>query len=91
MKEKWELFKESLTETTSMSKREFLLTIMVCILGGIVFGLMFSPRKNTMIGSNNGNNSGNNSGSNNGNGSRDSENQEGEGEQIADWNEAEQQ
>lgn len=91
MKEKWELFKESLTETTSISKREFLLTIAVCILGGIVFGLMFSPRKNTMIGSNNGNNSGNNSGSNNGNGSRDSENQEDEGEQIADWNEAEQQ
>ena len=90
MKEKWELFKESLAETTSMSKREFLLTIAVCILGGIVFGLMFSPRKNTMIGSNNGNNSGNNSGSNNGNGSRDSENQEDE-EQIADSSEAEQQ
>lgn len=91
MKEKWELFKESLAETTSMSKREFLLTIAVCILGGIVFGLMFSPRKNTMIGSNNGNNSGNNSGSNNGNGSRNSENQEDEGEQIADSSEAEQQ
>lgn len=90
MKEKWKLFKESLAETTSMSKREFLLTIAVCILGGIVFGLMFSPRKNTMIGSNNGNNSGNNSGSNNGNGSRDSENQEDE-EQIADSSEAEQQ
>lgn len=90
MKEKWKLFKESLAETTSMSKREFLLTIAVCILGGIVFGLMFSPRKNTMIGSNNGNNSGNNSGSNNGNGSRDSENQEDE-EQIADSSEAKQQ
>lgn len=90
MKEKWELFKESLAETTSMSKREFLLTIAVCILGGIVFGLMFSPRKNTMIGSNNGNNSGNNSGSNNGNGSRDSENQEDE-EQIADSSEAKKQ
>lgn len=62
MKEKWELFKESLTETTSMSKKEFLLTIAVCILGGIVFGLMFSPRKHTMIGSNNGNNSGNTKG-----------------------------
>lgn len=91
MKEKWKLFKESLAEITSMSKREFLLTIAVCILGGIVFGLMFSPRKNTMIGSNNGNNSGNNSGSNNGNGSRDSENQEEEGEQIADSSEAKQQ
>lgn len=62
MKEKWEIFKESLTETTSMSKKEFLLTIAVCILGGIVFGLMFSPRKHTMIGSNNGNNSGNTKG-----------------------------
>lgn len=90
MKEKWELFKESLTETTSISKREFLLTIAVCILGGIVFGLLFSPRKNTMIGSNNGNNSGNNSGSNNGNCSGNSENQEDE-EQIADWSEAKQQ
>lgn len=56
MKEKWEDFKASLTDTTSMSKREFLLTIAVCILGGIVFGLLFSPRKSMMIGSNNGNN-----------------------------------
>lgn len=76
MKEKWELFKESLTETTSMSKREFLLTIAVCILGGIVFGLLFSPRKHTMIASNNGNN--------NGNGSANAGTQE-EEEQIADW------
>ena len=59
MKEKWELFQESLTETTSMSKREFLLTLAVCVLGGIVFGLLFSPRKHTMIASNNGNNNGN--------------------------------
>lgn len=76
MKEKWELFKESLTETTSMSKREFLLTIAVCILGGIVFGLLFSPRKHTMIASNNGNN--------NGNGNTNAGTQE-EEEQIADW------
>lgn len=80
MKEKWELFKESLTETTSMSKREFLLTIAVCILGGIVFGLLFSPRKHTMIASNNGNN--------NGNGSANAGTQE-EEEQIADWSEEE--
>ena len=80
MKEKWEIFKESLTETTSMSKREFLLTIAVCILGGIVFGLLFSPRKNTMIASNNGNN--------NGNGSGNAGKQE-EEEQIADWSEEE--
>ena len=86
MKEKWELFKESLTETTFMSKREFLLTIAVCILGGIVFGLMFSPRRQFMIASNNGNNNGNN----NENGSRNTA-QEDEEEQIADWSEEEQQ
>lgn len=80
MKEKWELFKESLTETTSMSKKEFLLTIAVCILGGIVFGLLFSPRKHTMIASNNGNN--------NGNGNTNAGTQE-EEEQIADWSEEE--
>ena len=87
MKEKWKLFKESLTETTSMSKREFLLTIAVCILGGIVFGLLFSPRKNTMIASNNGNNNGNNNENDIGN----RENQKDEDEQIADWSEEEQQ
>lgn len=59
MKEKWEVFKVSLSDTTSMSKREFLLTLAVCILGGIVFGMFCSPRKSTVIGSNNGNNSGN--------------------------------
>lgn len=80
MKEKWELFKESLTETTSMSKREFLLTVAVCILGGIVFGLLFSPRKHTMIASNNGNN--------NGNGSGNAANLE-EDEQVADWSDEE--
>ncbi|MGN1179946.1 MAG: hypothetical protein ACI4SD_01940 [Suilimivivens sp.] len=59
MKEKWEEFRVSLSDTTSMSKREFLLTLAVCILGGIVFGMLCSPRKSTVIGSNNGNNSGN--------------------------------
>ena len=62
MKEKWEEFKVSLSDTTSMSKREFLLTLAVCILGGIVFGMFCSPRKSTVIGSNNGNNSGNGNG-----------------------------
>ena len=59
MKEKWEEFKVSLSDTTSMSKREFLLTLAVCMLGGIVFGTFCSPRKSTVIGSNNGNNCGN--------------------------------
>lgn len=57
--EKWESIKASLSEERTMSGREFLLTLAVCILGGIVFGMLFSPRKSTMIGSNNGNNSGN--------------------------------
>ncbi len=59
MKEKLEKFKESLTDVMMMSRKEFLLTAAVCVLGGIVFGLFFSPKKTTMIGSNNGNNSGN--------------------------------
>lgn len=56
MKEKWESWKESLAEIVSVSKREFLLITAACILGGVVFGLMFSPRKYVMIGSCNGNN-----------------------------------
>ncbi|MBD5552602.1 MAG: hypothetical protein HDQ96_15785 [Lachnospiraceae bacterium] len=70
MKERLKLFKESLTETTTVSKREFLLTAAVCILGGIVLGILFSPRKYVMIGSQNGNNSANNNenGSRNGGG-----------------------
>lgn len=59
MKEKWEEFKATLTDIVMMSKKEFLLTMAVCILGGIVFGIFFSPKKSTVIGSNNGNNSGN--------------------------------
>lgn len=78
MKEKWSIFKESLSDVTMMTKREFLLTIAVCILGGIVFGVFFSPKKSMMIGSNNGNNSGNY-------GRKDEEEDE-----IADWNEIKQ-
>ncbi|MCI8613823.1 hypothetical protein D7V94_12715 [Parablautia intestinalis] len=56
MTEKWESFKETLDDVKSMSKREFLLIIAVCILGGIVFGMLFSPRKSVMLGSYNGSN-----------------------------------
>lgn len=59
MKERWKEWTASLTDPQIMSKREFLLTVAVCVLGGIVFGMLCSPRKSTMIGSNNGNNSGN--------------------------------
>ena len=62
MREQWELFKESLSEDKVMTKREWLLTIAVFALAGVVFGMMLSPRKNTTIGSHNGNNCGNNTG-----------------------------
>ncbi len=55
MKEKWESFMETLGETETMSRKEFLLVLAVCILGGIVFGMLVSPRKFTTIGCYNGN------------------------------------
>ena len=39
MKEKWESFKETLDDIRSMSKKEFLLVMAVCALGGIVIGM----------------------------------------------------
>ena len=82
MKEKWELYEKSLEEIITVGKREFLLIAAVCVLGGMVLGLIFSPRKWIMIGSNNGNNNGNDSGNNsanksgNNNGSVDEQNRE---------------
>ncbi len=69
MKEKWELFKVSLTEVKTMTKKEWLLTLAVCALSGIVLGMLISPRKNTTIGSHNGNNNGSNNQDNNNNNS----------------------
>ena len=69
MKEKWELFKVSLTENKIMTKKEWLLTIAVFALAGIVLGMFLSPRKNITIGSNNGNNNGSNNQDNNNNNS----------------------
>ena len=60
MREKWELFKASLTEENVITRKEWLLTIAVAVLAGIVFGTFASPRKNITIGSHNGNNCGNN-------------------------------
>ena len=65
MKQKWNDFKESLTDIMEMSKKEFWLTMAVCILGGIVFGIFLSTKKSVTIASNNGNNNGNGSGSGN--------------------------
>ena len=58
MKEKWELFKISLTEEKTMSKKEWLLVLAVCVLSGIVLGMLFSPRKTMTIASHNGSNNG---------------------------------
>lgn len=49
------LIKE-IPENVTLSRREFLLTIVVCVLGGIVFGVFCGPKKEVAIGSNNGNN-----------------------------------
>ena len=69
MKEKWELFKVTLSETKTMTKKEWLLTVAVFALSGMVIGMLISPRKNTTIGSNNGNNNGSNNQDNNNNNS----------------------
>ncbi len=58
MREKWELFKVSLTEEKTMSKKEWLLVLAVCVLLGMVFGMLLSPRKNMTIASHNGSNNG---------------------------------
>ncbi len=50
---------QSLNVPVLVNKRELVLGIMVCTLAGILFGILFSPKKHTPIGSNNGNNSGN--------------------------------
>ncbi|MDD6037367.1 MAG: hypothetical protein PUD20_01000 [bacterium] len=46
--------------------REILLTGALLLLSGFLLGLFLSPKKYSVIGSNNGNNNGNDSGNNNG-------------------------
>ena len=48
-------FKESLNDDVIFNKKEYILTIMVCILGGILFGMIITPKKALTIGSFNGN------------------------------------
>ena len=48
-------FFKNIPEEIHISRRDFLLTIAVSILGGILFGILSSPRKTQIIGSNNGN------------------------------------
>ena len=53
-------FVETLTEETTMSKKEYVLTMTTCLLGGLVIGMLCSPRKYTKIGCENGRNNSNN-------------------------------
>ena len=46
-------FWNSLDGTTSISKRELFLEIMVAALTGLVLGMIFTPRKNVTVGSHN--------------------------------------
>lgn len=59
MKEKWQEMQAVLEEVATMKKREYFLTLAVCVLSGLVVGMLVSPKKRVMIGSHNGNNSGN--------------------------------
>ena len=52
---KYNVFKESLKENVVFNKKEYLLTLTVCILSGILFGMILSPIKNLTIGCYNGN------------------------------------
>lgn len=53
-------FVETLTEETTMNKKEYVLTMTTCLLGGLVIGMLCSPRKYTKIGCENGSNNSNN-------------------------------
>ena len=56
MQEKWNELQVILEEMKTMKKREYFLTLAVCVLSGLVIGMLISPKKRVMIGSNNGNN-----------------------------------
>lgn len=48
-------FWDSLDDLTTVSKRELFLEVVCCVLAGFMVGILFSPKKTTIIGSNNGN------------------------------------
>ena len=56
MQQKWNELQVVLEEMKTIKKREYFLTLAVCILSGLVLGIFLSPKKKVMIGSNNGNN-----------------------------------
>ena len=51
IKVKFKRFLKSLDVNVTLKKRELVLAIAACTLLGIVIGALFSPRKNTVIGS----------------------------------------
>lgn len=53
---KIKIFWESLDDVTTVSKRELFLGLVSCTLAGFVLGILFCPKKTTIIGCNNGNN-----------------------------------
>ena len=55
MKKAWNQLVETI-KTRNYTNREAVLSALLLFLLGIVLGIFFSPRKSTMIGSNNGNN-----------------------------------
>ena len=55
MMKKIKTFWESLEDLAAVSKRELFLEVVCCLLAGFVLGIVFSPKKTTIIGCNNGN------------------------------------
>ena len=51
IKLKFQRFLKSLDVNVTVKKRELILAIAACTLLGVVIGALFSPRKNTVIGS----------------------------------------
>lgn len=56
MQEKWNELQLVLDEMKTMKKREYFLTLAVCVMGGLLVGMLMSPKKRIQIASNNGNN-----------------------------------
>ncbi|NLL77280.1 MAG: hypothetical protein GX235_08535, partial [Clostridiales bacterium] len=50
MQKKWNELQILLEEMKTMKKREYFLTLAVCVLSGLVIGMLMSPKKKVMIG-----------------------------------------